>query len=223
MIDVDTMIKEVRLHTGVDEGDADWGNADILLLLNRSLWFILNRFEFREKETTTQLTTIADTYSYEVDVDFEAMVGAAILDSNGQSDKLERIAEADWQHEYNTNSSGIPQFYFRKSDNIILFPTPDDVYTINVSHLITLDDLISGNVPPIPREWHELIMLGGIERAYLRLGDLDRSNLINARLLTMIDSTVPVQAKEEEDSQLAGINIILDPTSNGVRRKRLWR
>jgi hypothetical protein len=76
--------------------------------------------------------------------------------------------------------------------------------------------------PDIPQEWHELILFGGVWRGYIKLGDYNRANAMKNHQVGLIESTVPVEAKEETDSRDVGLSIRPTNESRNFRR-RLWR
>lgn len=211
MLDLDTMRNELRVHLGTD--DTDFPDTKCDLYLNRSYWEILDKFHFREKEVSATFVTIAGTRLYPVPSPFEALRKLSITDPNTFDQiPLDRFTLDQYDQNFVDDPSGaayaMPTNYVREDGAIRLWPTPDDVYTINIKYWTVLADLSDSNLtPPIPQSWHELILLGGIWRAYFSLGDYVRGNFVKASQISMINTQIPVQAKEEEDTRRGGVNV----------------
>ena len=103
----------------------------------------------------------------------------------------------------------MPTRYLREDNGIRLSPIPDKATdVVKVKHRVTLADLGDANLTVvIPDVWHELILFGGIWRALIRLKDYEASREIKNQQISLINSTVEVEGKEEIDSPLAGIEI----------------
>lgn len=209
-IDVDTLISDLRDHLGVDSGDPGWDNTGCLRVLNRSLWELLNKFNFREKETSYSFSSIVGTRDYIVPGDFEALKLISIEDLlTFKHTPLARTDITVYERDYvnSTDFYGKPTKYLRYNNFIRLQATPDNVYNLTVYNLLTLQDLQSGGSVDIPREWDELILQGGVYRGYKILGDYTRAMLARRDQADLVDSTVPVESKEENDSPLSGLDV----------------
>lgn len=224
-IDSDVLVDELREHLGVDIDDPVWSVPTLELLLNRALWEVMNKFNFRENESSYSFLTVIGQAEYDVPSSFEAMQGIGIQDVRSlQWTKLGRIDIAQYQDWLtgNTQDYAKPEKYFRRDDTITLWKTPDQVYNVQVYNLITIADISADPIVnlTIPQEWHEIILFGGLWRGYLKAGDMERSNQIKSQQVALINSTVPVQAKEETDSRDVGLSI---RPSEPSRRRSLWR
>lgn len=211
-ISVDVLTTELREHLGTDSTDLPDANAE--LLLNRAFWELTNKFPFRETECSTEFT-VSDTEDY-IDLPslFEAMRTLSILDADtNQWSPIERIDIQEFDRISNDDDTakGAPVKYFREGVGIRLLSeaggAPDADYTMRIKHRITLADLDSGDTPSVPDVWHELILFGAFWRGLIRQGRDKKAREIRNIQIGMISSTVPVEAKEEADSPLAGIEI----------------
>lgn len=198
---------ELRDHLGVD--DIDLPNSDADLLLNRSWWEVMNKFDFREKEASRTFTTVAGTRSYANPVTQEAVQSVWVSDlydgTRKQLDQLE-IPTFEARYDSDTDARGKPEVYTRQNADMLLDPVPDDVYTITVYHLAILSDIPAGG-PDVPQEWHEIILFGAIYRGFLRMGLHNRAKAIRKEQVDMISSTVPVRSKEQTDSRMAHVEV----------------
>lgn len=213
----------IRKATGVEEGDPDLTTPDIDLYLNRALWELDNKFPFREKEKTVTFDTIAGTRNYDVPEPFDAVKTLAIKDYYSNETKTLRYMETfEYDNNYDTDedSQGKPWGYTREGCFVRLWPTPDKAYTIILKRWITLDDLTDTvQYPDIPRVWHEVIQLGGLWRAFIDFGDVSRANQIKNHQISLINSIVPTQAKEEGNDKYAGVEVLRSDYDGG----QWWR
>jgi len=215
-IDLTVLVTELRVHLGYETTDtAELSKIDAELLLNRSFWELMNKFKFRETEQSIEFT-VADTENFiDLPTLFESIRKLAILNADTNVwtpltridiQEFERVANDD------TNNKGAPESYFREGVGIRLLSSggggPDKTYTLRIKHRVTLADLADGNTTLIfPDVWHELVLFGGVWRGLLRLKDYESAREIRNDQLALINSTVEVESKEEEDSPLAGIEI----------------
>lgn len=198
---------ELREHLGVDA--LDLPNADADLLLNRSWWEVMNKFDFREKEASWTLATVIGTRTYACPVTQEAVQSLFIDDLNSnQRSQLDPLELPTFEARYNSNTDhrGKPEVYCRNDSNVLLDPVPNNVYTITVHHLAILSDIPSIGVDA-PQEWHEIVLFGGIYRGFLRMGLHNRAKTFRKEQTNMIASTVPVKSKEQTDSRMAHLEV----------------
>lgn len=71
-----------------------------------------------------------------------------------------------------------------------------------------LDDLSTTQNPNVPRNWHEIVKFGALWRAFVDAGDYQRAKAAKTFHTDLINSTVPVEAKEEEDNSRAHLEVI---------------
>ena len=208
-LDAPTMILELRGYTGEDSSDLPDDSA--LILLNQSWWEIMDKFQFREKEFTASWTTVAGTINYPVPQPFEALRMISIVDLNGQHYKLKRMIPSVYENVYSSDSSqqAIPTDYVREGCMIRLWPTPDQTYTIIAKYWTVLADLSTTGhtLPEIPQVWGEIILYGAVWRRYGKLGDIARSAYFKNLQVGLINSTSPVETKEEYDSKESGLEV----------------
>ena len=217
-LDIDELRGTTRRICGIDEDDPDGTDTAIDICLNRSFWEIMNKFNFRENERTATFNTIAFEPRYQLPVIFEAVQNVAVQDpitlqwfdvnrmSRYQYDKL--LNDTVPQVANGVEQQAMPAFYYREDNAIILWPTPSQVFPIKIRHLITLSDLSDANdIPVIPQVWHEIILYGGVYRTLYNMGDFNRAETMKSQTITMMTSAVPVESKEERNSQMSGGNI----------------
>jgi hypothetical protein len=221
---------ELEEHLGLDAtdvGQAPWTVDRIDLLLNRSFWEIQYKFPFREKELTATFVTVAGTRLYAIPVLFEALRQLSIEDVNDFSHSvLQRTTIYDYEQRFVNDPSGVeqdkPTHYTREGLGIRLLPTPDRVYTVTIKYQTTLADLSTqNNVPVIPQIWHEVILYGAVWRGFMRLGDYARAQAAKAHQRELMAEIQPVEAKEETDTHLGGLDVAWDDPANSPLRVKL--
>lgn len=210
-IDIVKFRKKIRKPLGLEDDDPDLIDEEIDDYLNFSFWEIQDKFPFREKEKTVRFDTIEGTRSYDMPKPFDALVSLSIQDpTTNKFEKLERMSTDEYENRYDTDSDeeGMPTHYTREGCFARLWPTPDQAYTVSLKRLITLEDLSTlVPTPDVPRVWWEIIIYGGLWRAFIDFGDFSRANQIKTHQVSLINSTVPVPAKEERDSREAGVEV----------------
>jgi hypothetical protein len=202
-----TLISELRAQLGVDSDDMP--DAEATLLLNRSYWAVLNKFDFKEKEQSYVITTVDGTFTYALDLSTEAVQRLYIRgDSDTETHKLDQITEDTYSEWHNTSSDlrARPTHYVRYGSDIKLWPTPDDEYTIIADHLAVLSDIPSAG-PAVPQEWHEIVLMGGVWRGHMKLREYQQAYAVKNMMKDEIEVTVPAKAKEETDNRYAAISI----------------
>jgi hypothetical protein len=203
------LVDELRIHLGVD--DNDLSDSDAVLLVNRSYWELIDKFPFREKETTATFTTTIGERNYTVPSPFEAVRQLSIVEPDlNKLIVLQRQTIFGHESSRSTDSDdeGFPTHYLREKNLIRLYPIPDKVYTITVKYWTTLADLdTSTSNPLLPQNWHEIVLYGSCWRAALRFRDTDQYNMFRSEHAAMINTAVPVESKEEIDTRFARVQV----------------
>lgn len=215
------LISELRVYTGVDTNELS--DTDALTILNISWWEVMDKFKFREKESCVVMqavtyptgSTVAGNRDYVLPGDLEATRILAILDPNTQDhNELERMSEKEYEQVYSEDTSlyAMPTHYVRYSNFVRLYPTPDQDYTITLYYWTRLQDLAANSDLTIPQSWHEIILFGGVWRVYARIGDLQRKASFQFDQQRLIETSIPVEVKEQYDTSRAGVSV---PTAEG--------
>lgn len=211
-IDIVRMRVLVRRPTGVTLDDSDWQDSDIDEKLNFSFWEIQDKFPFREKERTGTFQTVIGTRDYQMPSPFECLTGLSIVDlTSFQHTPIDKWEQDTYEQNYveGTQNYGKPTRYVREQCFARLWPTPDQVYTINIRRNIILTDL-SGSNPTlsIPQVWTEIIIQGAIWRVFFDLGDFARANAVKQNQVTLINTITPTEQKELKDTRRAGLEVL---------------
>lgn len=203
---------------GINVGGTQMSTAQIDLYLNRAYWEIQNKFPFREKEAISTFDTVAGVRNYDVEFPVEAIKHIAIqeredMGTNRQHYPLIQITRDQYEQRYREDEGqwSIPKKYVREDNIIKFFPTPNNIYQITIKRLIALNDLGSSSATDtsdVPQVWDEIIVLGGLWRACVDIGDLARSGWFKSMQAELINTIVPTEVKEDQsNSQLAHVEV----------------
>jgi len=200
---------------GLDEQDMKDPSVD--RLLNLSFWELTSKFPFEEKNLRSEFVTVAGTENYSLateietagSIEMEAFQGMSVVDDEGKAHSLQRATETWLETQYSTAATfrGMPEYYVRRDDVIRFWPVPDDVYTIRVLLLRSLDTMVYLSVEQtgLPREWDELTVEGAITRGHYYNQDYKLAQQAENFRVMKIRTAQSTQAKEEEDSRFAGL------------------
>lgn len=202
--------------TATELDDWDNGNVDLDLYINKSWWDIMDQFDFREKEGgPIVFPTISGIRSYDISsitspIIFDALQRLSITDIDDFSHlDLDLITDFDYENLYIADASlnSKPTNYFRRGSLIYLYPTPDQVYSINLYYLQVLSDLpVQG--PVIPQAWGEIIQYGANYRALYDLRDYESAEKVIALQTKLINGRTPVKVKELSDTKTSGVSVL---------------
>lgn len=207
---------ETLSHLGVSalDYDPDASTTNIDLLLNRSWWEIIDRYDFKQKEDIKTFQTIVGQRNYILNTMIspnllEAINVISIIDlQDGSHKNLDVINENWYEDNYNDQitQQTQPTNYFHNNEYIYLYPTPDQIYTINIWHKFILTD-VSASDPTIPQIWHEQIVYGAAYRGLLKMRDYTAANTIRSYQLSLIQSISSTDAKEDRLNKMSGVQV----------------
>ena len=198
------------------------GDVNLTLICNKSWWEVSDRFDFREKQDVTDFDTVASQAAYLISTElapkiYDALRNLAIQDpTTTQFSNLKELSIVDYMNLLNEdpNQEAQPTNFIRDGGYIYFWPTPDQIYTMRLHHLIVLAD-IPTNGPTVPQSWHEIIELGAVYRGYLFIRDYNSANTVRAQQIAMINSIATNQAKEDYYKPMLGVSV---PTREFGRR-----
>lgn len=167
-------------------------------------WALLNLgtyVEFDELRETVALTTVVGTTTYALPAD---LVGILTVELANRKLKQARRVPNTGEEE---TREGQPMFWVRREDNIVLWPTPDEVeeglieYTKEPAILTAASDL-----SPFRDFWDVSIVMLATHHALLSLGDQDQADRWLGRFLGYVGSRKAHQ-NIQRDSPRGGVNV----------------
>lgn len=204
---------EVRQVLGNVDTD-DLSNTDLDLMLNLSWWELAAKVNWREIDGEATLATANGVRNYTLSAitsDFHSIRRVSILQAN--TTEATPLLQAEYEELFDkrddsTEARGTPSQYARFRGDIVFYPVPDSSYTVRIHYRRTLADLEASG-PPVPQEWHEIIMLGAAARAFRRFNDFEKSQAMNAERNSLIATTKTVESKEQSDfHEYAGARLL---------------
>src|SRR5215203_4015944 len=209
------MRRRLRLACG-DLDENELSAEDVDDYLNTSYAELFDKYQFRETEVTASFLTVAGERDYGLPTDFDAFRHLSVRRAyTNEHDIVKRITARRYEDIYDSDEFAWapPQEYLREGCKIRIWPTPDAEYTMILKYHARLADLaldedgVETGID-IPETWHELVLVGGIARALLDLGDPIRAQSFFQFQAKQINTSVPVESKEERDSPYAGLEVI---------------
>lgn len=192
---------ELRVHLGNLDA-TDLPNTDADLLLNRAKWKLEEELDLPQNELHTTFNTIAGTASYAQIFPIDAVIRLALNDTEQEKLVPINIISEDYYNEnYKTNAEfqGKPESYFMRGENIILYPTPDDIYSIEITRREILND-VSDSITTLSmsKALQSILLLIATYYGYIRYRDFNAANRINGIIQSEIRTYVNRNVKEED-------------------------
>lgn len=203
---------------GIDATDLDAAGSDKLdLLINRSWWEVMDKFDFKERESNTEVPLVVGTYQYNLTtvinaaaaIVFDALREIFIVDNNDKEHLLEEVSRDVFLAGLNidTTARTLPEMYMREGGDIWISPIPDDTYTLRIFHLTVLPNVPVGG-PIVPQSWHEIIQSGAVWRGHQHFRDYNSAGEVRKIQTGLILSEQIVTGKEDKEAKHRGVEVI---------------
>lgn len=172
---------------------------------------LANKYRFKQNKTLYQFPTVAGTQSYALPSDCQSLlrVRNTTVDYEGKLTKFgdRRVAEI-----IDAETNGTPLNYARYDNSLYLFPTPDQIYTMEIYYKASLVDLAGdGDVPVLPVNWHYGLILKARQLYFIDQGE-DAKAISAANFFKDWVSEQPDEVDEEKVDFDSGVGI---PTLDG--------
>jgi hypothetical protein len=101
------------------------------------------------------------------------------------------IAEVDRSYtdpaDTTVNPSGIPQFAYKYGENIYVYPAPASDYTVTLRYYKRPTELSAdADVPEIPEEFKELLVVGGAYRVFQVKDNYDKAAILENKYMELL-------------------------------------
>lgn len=142
-----------------------------------------NRFPFMESEATATTANGSDAITYNpVPSDLQQVLSVRVYLPDTKAVTLE-MKEYEYVDTLYPNPDltdpGFPQFTYIFNNTLKVFPRADATYTLKVKYLKRPAELVNdADVPAIPEEFGELLVLAGYKRALEHEDNFDQAQIV---------------------------------------------
>lgn len=146
--------------------------ARINMLINNALRELSRKVDFYQEETAYPFTTTAGmaSYSWPTDLGKARFIADTSIRRTLQAVRMRQIDQAVAQ-------SGRPYAYAVDGPGIVLWPTPDSTYSLNLRYFKLPDLLVNDtDVPALPDDYHQILTYYALSRAYEAEDDLEMAS-----------------------------------------------
>lgn len=184
----------------------DLSDSDTDEMLNRMYRQLAMSFRFYElDQTDTSITTSDGTASYNVPTGARVIISIKIT---GDTEYILDPETIEWYEDQDTTSDnkGVPEKFVRYGSNLLLWPTPDDSYSLRVRYRKLPAELSQDSDEPVyPEDWHEVIILLSTSRLAFRFGDEKKGQNLKNEALGLISALQedPTQDQRQRVGQVA--------------------
>lgn len=140
--------------------------------INDTYFEMLQRLKVRRLTQGNSFNTSAGTASYSLDAGTE--IDHLLPDSVRESGTANRLQEVAYTYPiaHGETASGKPEYFYRRENQIYLYPIPDAVYTIHYDSQmkpVTLSG--DADTSGLPEAWENILILGAQARLEKFLGE----------------------------------------------------
>ena len=189
-------------------------DADLTQVINDAYGEIATKYKFHKVRKLCTFDTVVDQQKYGLPTDCYAVLRVRDTTNKIKLEKAgDRTAATD-----DATASAKPTSYVRQRDWIALYPTPDDIYTMELFYKAKPTDLSADvDYPVLPGAWDEGLLR--LARFYYwdSIGDLPKATYAQ----TLYDkwvSDMPLEFDDEADVIDSGVEI---PTLGNSQDKGL--
>lgn len=135
--------KQLGNRTDVDDPQLnEWINSGMIALAEE--------LEVEDFATSRTITTIAAQPAYVLDPDVSLIMSVSVVDPTDTVYGGMPLAQTELQwYRRQAEVTGVPEYWFVFGGSIILYPTPDSAYSVNIDYAVALTELVL-DTDPIP-------------------------------------------------------------------------
>ena len=169
--------------------------------INLSYTDLCTSLDIDELKGSLGLEMVDGQPAYKLPYVVDTIMGAAIVLPDSESpnggyplDKSDLASYRSLAGRY-----GDPQLFFRMSEIVVVYPTPDDARTVALDVRLRPLWLVEPTDSPIlGLEWHEAILLGARARAFSALMEYDKAASATNEFVSYVRRRTDREAKEDE-------------------------
>lgn len=88
---------------------------------------------------------------------------------------------------YENDDNSTPRYWYMKGDSIEVYPAPDTAFTVKLEYWKTPTELSAdSDVPELPVDFREVLVLGALQRAYKTDDDFDQAREIDDEMVALL-------------------------------------
>lgn len=195
----------IRTATANRLDDSSYDAASLNQFANDVNRFICNSRRWRFMEKTFTGTVTIGSPSYALPTDFQSAISLRITSPSGNAKYIPYKAFEEFDRAFpnpSATANSTPLYWYLFGTTINLYPAPDQVYTMDIRYLkqpttLTLD----ADVPDIPTEFQEVVVLGTYAKALERNDQFDQAQIISAQYQQGLDAmTERLQTRQLGDA-----------------------
>lgn len=178
---------------------------------------IANKYRFKQNKPLYSFSTVAGTQAYDLPVDCQSLLRVRNTTVNYER-KLTKIGDRRVAEIVDAETDATPTRYARYDNQLYLYPTPDQIYTMEIYYKASLADLAADDdVPVLPVNWHYGLILKAKMLYYVDQGE-DAKAISAANFFKDWVSEQPDEVDEEKVDFDSGVGVpTLDNSSLASR------
>jgi hypothetical protein len=169
MATLDDLVEEVLSH----QFSATQYTTYAQQKLNEGQAYICAQTDFRELESTTDLTLVSGTASYALPTDYSRLRTINRIETDSTAEALRSMEKPAF--DLLVPSDGEPTRFLIQGSTVKVWPTPDASGTVRLNYFATPITLISGevapNTPQIPAQYTYIMVHWALKHCYEREND----------------------------------------------------
>ena len=188
----DDIVTSARLGAWINQ-------AYIQLTCGKQIFGIKKRLYFPELEVFDWSKSTTDSVA-SISLPSNCLIIRHIkMASGGNNLPLKRMTEKEyWDYVKVPAGYTEPTHWVRYNNNILLYPTPDDTYSMRIAYRKRPTLLSSGDdLTEIGDEWDDVILQLAVVRSHLRIGEIDKANAKKPYLEESINNIIELYFEEE--------------------------
>lgn len=206
---------ELRLMLG-NRGDIPQTRYD--LWLNQAYIDVATSLDIDVLRSSYGFTTVADQPFYMLPAAVFSTRGASLINTVLYPETGGKPLEKSNLDEFRAAKyvRDVPRSYFREGKMLVLWPVPDQAYTIAVDYVVRPSYMVNPTDSPIlPLEFHEVILQAARQKGFAALLEFDKSVVANNDFVDLV--------RRKEDSGASEDNGRVIGSSVPHRRRSIFR
>ena len=193
-----TLSQMMSMITTFNQGRLDYTTSELSLYCNIALTELCDRVEMQSLDSTTVSSTTSGTSSLTIPTGCRFITSISNL-SVGPSTLERTLAPTDWAEvDSRETQVGAPIKYALYRDQILLWPSADSAYSIQVRFQEQVPVLTSStSTARVDAKWHPAVAFRAMALAAGARNDLEQEGVAQARYMSFVQS-VPTDLADKQ-------------------------